>query len=185
MVEQKKRAQRTNNVISFLAGLLPLCGVVLVCTPAFGQPTAKSVAPASGSGASQTFTYTISDPDGYSDVTQVHVAVVEKGVNSVVNGCYILFDAPSNELKLRDDANTDWVGAATAGEPGTLENSQCVLDAGSSKPTSGTDNQLTFGVALSFKTSFSGDKQNGVNPKDTDSQQRSTPWSVLGSWTVP
>jgi hypothetical protein len=74
------------------------------------------------------------------------------------------------------------VGSATLGSNATLENSQCTLNlAGSS--TSGSGNNLTLNLALTFSTSFLDTQNVYVVAGDVSGLYGS--WQQMGTWTVP
>ena len=144
-----------------------------------GGPSVVSVAPASGSGGSQTFSFAFSDAAGASDLTWV-----ETLINSSINGvqaCLALVDVAHSGLYLLNDAGSAWQGPLTAGTAGTLTNSQCTMNGtGSSLAASG--NNLTLNVALTFKTAFTGAKS--VYGYAQTAGGLNTGWNALGSWTV-
>jgi len=143
---------------------------------AFIQPT--SVTPSSGSGSSQTFTFTYTDSKGYGAILSSMIIV--NTTASVSNGCFIFFIPASNSLYLSNNAGTAWQGPITMGQSTTLTNSQCTLNASSSS-FSGSGNNLTLNLALSFQSAFAGAK--GVYAEVYDGVLDSG-WSQLGTYTV-
>ncbi|MGA7409643.1 MAG: hypothetical protein WBW33_04100, partial [Bryobacteraceae bacterium] len=144
-----------------------------------GPPAIVSLSPGSGTGASATFTSVYSDPNGASDLNQA-MMLVNTSV-SAVGACYVYYYPQGNQLYLRNDTATAWlVPALTPGVAGTVSNSQCTLDAGSSS-VSTAGNNLTLNLALSFSTSF-------VNPKNVylyaaGASGKNSGWVQKGSWT--
>lgn len=143
-------------------------------------PVAVSVSPATGNGASQTFSYTFSDENGFSDLVAVQLLVNETLKAS--SGCYLYYSRASNSLYLVNDAGTVWMGPVTLGASGTLSNSQCGADAGSSS-FSASGNDLTVNIALSFQAGFAGSKTNYMLAADTEGLNSG--WRARGTWTVP
>jgi hypothetical protein len=142
-------------------------------------PQAVSVAPVSGSGISQTFSVVFSDPNGAADLTSAQVIV-----NPAVSGlssCYVWVDPVHKGVYLTNDTYNAWPGTAL-GSPGTLQNSQCKVDAGASNVSLSGDT-LTVNVAISFEPGYAGAKN--VFAYATTSGGQSTGWQKLGTWTVP
>ena len=150
-------------------------GTISVTT---GSPAPVSVTPNSGSGSSQTFSFVSSSPRGYAALSTVLVVVNSTLANA--EGCYFLYYPHSNLLYLANDASTAWAGSVTLGQSGTVQNSQCTVNAAASS-FSGSGNYLTLNVALSFQTAFGGSKNMYMDAYDgTDSG-----WQLKGAWTVP
>jgi hypothetical protein len=102
---------------------------------------------------------------------------------SPANACKVRFDRVANNLQLRNDADTAWLGPVTIGVPGVLQNSQCMVDAANSS-VAGLGHVATLTLDITFKSAFSGTKNvfarvvdNWPQPPD-DLRQ-------VGSWTVP
>ncbi|HEY2018191.1 MAG TPA: hypothetical protein VGH38_32015, partial [Bryobacteraceae bacterium] len=143
-----------------------------------GSPAPVSVTPNSGSGSSQTFAFVSSSPKGYDALSTVLVIV-----NSALagpSGCYFLYYPGSRGFYLANDSASTWAGSATLGQTGTIQNSYCTLNAAASS-VSGSGNNLTLNVALSFKPAFTGSKNIYMDAYDgTESG-----WQQKGTWTVP
>jgi hypothetical protein len=69
----------------------------------------------------------------------------------------------------------------TVGAAGTLQNSQCAVDLGTSTATPGV-NTMTVSLAMTFKPPFAGPKN--IYLFATNRSVYSG-WRILGSWTVP
>jgi RHS repeat-associated protein len=127
-------------------------------------PSDGTVTPSSGAGMQQTFVFTFSDLNGATDIswTQMDVGNASGTANSCVvflgRGSSFGYPDPSTGgFWLEDDAGQGWSAPAMVGQPGTLQNSQCIVDAGaSSLQLSGTN--LTINVAVSFKNADIGAK---------------------------
>ena len=143
-------------------------------------PPTASVSPTSGSGASQTFSLTATEPSGASSVRWLQFLV-----NDSLNGqraCYLHYDVISNELYLRDDTDPSWAGSEQLGTVGTIENGQCTVDTGASSFSTPTGTTATLDLAITFKAAFAGDKTTyGL----VDSGNWNSGWEMLGTWTVP
>ena len=151
-------------------------GTFTATTPALA---AISVTPSSGSGLSQTFSFLLSDNKGYAAIASSQIIV--NNLLSVANGCYIYFSAAANLLYLTNNAGTAWQGPITIGQSATLQNNQCTLSAAGSSAT-GSGNNLTLNVAITFQTAFAGSKRLYIEAYDGTLD---TGWGQIGSWTVP
>ncbi len=145
------------------------------------QPVAVSVTPSSGSGTSQTFSFLFSDADGVGQITYVQALI--NATNSWQSACAILYIQSGTQLYLVNDAGNGWLGPLTPGVAGTLQNSQCTLDAGLSS-VSAVGNDLTVNAALTFKPAFSGSKVVLLDAEDIPGNL-SSGFQSLGTWTVP
>jgi hypothetical protein len=168
-------AQQYNKEYIYLGGRL-----VAVHIGGSALPTADSVSPSFGSGSSQTFTYTFSDVNGFADILWTQMLV--NATLTSLNGCNIFFWRAANQIQLLNDGGTAWSSPLTLGTAGTLQNSQCILDAGLSS-SSGTGNTLTVVLRLTFKPAFAGGKSNYLLANDLGNGNST--WVSRGSWTVP
>jgi hypothetical protein len=137
-----------------------------------------SVAPSSGGGSSQTFSFQFSDASGAADLTVVSV-LLNPALTSV-NGCEVDYYRASNTLKLLTDSGGQPSGSLTPGS-GSQQNSQCILNAAASS-VSVSGNTLTLSLALTFQSACGGVKNvymEAVSPSGT------APWQQKGTWTAP
>jgi hypothetical protein len=142
-------------------------------------PAVVSVSPNSGSGASQTFTFVFSDPNGATDLLAVGALI--NGTLSSINSCDLSYAPGTNLLWMTVDNASQWQTPLPLAAPGTLQNSQCSVDLGASSATlSGT--QLTLRLAISFKPSFSG--QRNIYAMAQDTAGLVAAWLLLGTWTA-
>jgi hypothetical protein len=73
-----------------------------------------------------TFACKYADADGNTDIAVAYLLL-----NTSLTGkssIFVYYDAVTNKLYLRNDANTAWLGGYTPGNAVTIENSQCKLD---------------------------------------------------------
>ena len=119
-----------------------------------GTLLAISVTPSNSSGYAQTFSYLFSDSNGGTYITELQLLTAAG--NGYANACDFWIDRGSSGIWLRNDANDNWGSPVIAGQSGTLQNSQCVLDAASSSIVpNGID--LTVNLAItSFKPAYAG-----------------------------
>lgn len=137
---------------AFLAAL-----VLLVCPPVLAaDPVNQSVSPNSGTlpVASNLFvTVTHTDSLGGNNISGSYLIL-----NSVIdgaNGVYLFYDGNVNQLKLRNDANTAWIGGVTPGVSTVLENSRCKVYV-SQCYANVQGNTLTLQWCIELKTSMAG-----------------------------
>ena len=74
------------------------------------------------------------------------------------------------------------LGPVTLGVAGTLQNSQCSVNAGSSSAT-GSGNNLTVNLAITFTTAFVGTQT--IYMRADDNGGLTSNWQSMGTWTVP
>jgi len=137
------------------------------------------VSPSSGSGPAQTFAVTYSDPAGVANLGSI-LLNLNAGLVSA-NACYVRYDRAANQLRLLNDQNTGWVGITAPGTAGAQQNTQCLLNTGSSS-VSVSGNLLTLQLAISFTAPYAGAKQIHVNTVSSAGLEGQ--WQVLGTWTA-
>ena len=140
-------------------------------------PEVQSVTPSAGEGIRQSFTVVVSDPNGASDVASAHL-LIHTGP-SAAGGCHVRDLHASGGVTLRSDDDTAWLGPIPVGVPGTLNNSQCLVDAGAST-VSASGSTLSLTLALQFQPSFYGTRFVYLSAEDR--QGLSTGWQQRGSW---
>jgi hypothetical protein len=150
--------------------------------PAHNQPpSVVSVNPTGGSGLGpQTFSFVYSDPNGFAFVNEVRALFSPTGAGS--NSCYLYYVRSTNRLYLLNDAGNSFLGPFTLGVAGTLQNSQCSVNAGNSS-ASGSGNNLTLNLNLTFTTAFAGPQV--IFMKADDNVGLTSGWQSMGNWTVP
>jgi hypothetical protein len=148
---------------------------------ASSAPSAVSVSPGSGSGASQTFTFVSSDPAGYSAIAAQQFLFTGTSF-SLPGSCYIFLNRATGLLYLTNDAATGWQSPVSFSQGGVLQNSQCALNASTSSMT-GSGNTLTVNLSITFfQPAFSGAKNVFMQVSDNT---QNTGWVQQGTWTVP
>jgi len=144
------------------------------------EPVAVGVSPASGSGLSQSMTFTFTDAAGFAQLNVMNVLI-----NSALDGsqaCYLAYSQPLNTIYLVDDPGTGLLPGVTPGTAGTANNGHCFLSGlGSSVATSGVT--LTLTLALDFSAGFGGHKI--VFLAARDNATGNSGWQPLGTWDVP
>jgi hypothetical protein len=96
------------------------------------------------------------------------------------NSCFVNYDLLNNVFGLLNDANTEWLGPLVPGSLALLENSQCrILGVGTS--ATGSGNQLTLNLAVSFKASYLGLTNIYMAAEYVSG---AAVWLPMGTWTV-
>ena len=143
-------------------------------------PTATQVSPSSGSGASQVYSFTFTDPDGWQDIGIVNILI-----NNFLNGqqsCYLAYSRPSNRLYLVNDGGNGLLPSITLGTAESVSNSQCsIYGAGSSAIGSG--NTLVLNLNIGYQSSFAGNRITYVAARDM--AEHNSGWHAMGVWNVP
>jgi trimeric autotransporter adhesin len=144
-----------------------------------GTPTvrAASVGPSSGSGASQTFTFVYTDSSGVADLAEAQ-ALISTGITSV-SSCYVWVTPGTGAIWLASNTGS-WLAPSTLGMAGTLQNSQCAINVGSSSAAL-SGSTYTLSLTITFQSGFSGAKN--VYGLATSVGGVSTGWQTLGTWT--
>jgi hypothetical protein len=137
-----------------------------------------SVTPSSGSGATQTFAFLLADPRGYASIQSTSVVINSSLIGA--GGCYILHYRAANVLYLANDTATAWLTPITLGGSATTQNSQCSISASGSS-SSGSGNQLTINLAITFKAAFQGTRNVYMEVYDGSDSG----WFQKGTWTIP
>jgi hypothetical protein len=137
-----------------------------------------SVTPASGSSASQSFSFVARNANGAAQIKYVQFLFSRTGLQAP-NACYVNYDPKANTFYLLSDDATQWY-AVVAGSTGNTGNAQCTIyGPGSGSSASGTD--LTLTVAMSFRTGFAGLKN--IYLLAGDAQGIQSVWQPVGTWS--
>ncbi|MGD0616391.1 MAG: BACON domain-containing protein [Bryobacteraceae bacterium] len=145
---------------------------------------ALDVIPMSGSGASQSFTFTFTDSFGWQDL-----GIMDVLINNFLNGrnaCYVAYVAQSSTLYLVDDAGDGggpFAGTVVLPGSGSASNSQCTVN-GAGSSVSGSDDTLTLTLNVSFTGSFAGNQIFYTAARNSSGTENSG-WQALGAWAVP
>jgi hypothetical protein len=150
-------------------------------TSGAGVPGVVSVTPSSGSGGIQTFALQYSDTAGAPNLQSVWVWFSATFAGSGANSCMLYYNVATNQVELLNNAGTAWT-VATPGAAGTLQNSQCSLNAPTTSVTM-NGSTLTLNLAMTFQTAYSGEKN--VYMYAADLSGANSGWLQPGSWTVP
>lgn len=132
-----------------------------------------SASPATGSGASGTFSFLTQGRGGTTNPTFLDVLI-----NSSVSGqgaCWMYF--ANGELQLASDDGTAW---QSFGSNPAIQNSQCTLSA---VQTHQQTNIVQFDVTITFSASFAGSKN--IYLYTADQEGHETGYQYKGIWNVP
>jgi sugar lactone lactonase YvrE len=176
--------QVTNTVTVSGGGSPPASAQILTSLGSVGLAQPTTASPAGATGKSQTFTFTLTDPNGWQNITLVDVLV-----NTGLDGrkaCYAAIvpgSASSATIYLVDDVGDAGGPYSTITLPGAgfAQNSQCNISAAASS-ISGSGNALTITLQVTFSSTFAGNRtifvaaQNGVG---------NSGWQSLSTVTVP
>jgi hypothetical protein len=94
--------------------------------------------------------------------------------------CYLYFSRAANLIYLATDAGS-FGASLTVGSAGTMQNSQCTVDAGASSVLM-SGNTLTVNLALSFKPAFTGAKNVYMEAQNATLDSS---WVLRGTWMAP
>jgi M6 family metalloprotease-like protein len=149
------------------------------------QPPANvSLSPNSGmlaTGRKLTFTSTYSDSDGYGDLAVCHL-LFNTTTSSGANTAYVIYDANTNKLYLRNDASTAWLGGYRPGSTLVIENSYCKLYCQDTTVT-GSGTTLTINWKIELKPSMAGRTLPAWMTVFDDAGLRDD-WDQMGSFKV-
>jgi hypothetical protein len=141
-------------------------------------PSPVSVTPNNGNSSAQTLAFTFSDANGTADIESIQIDIAATLV--VSRACYFYYAPASNGLYLANDAGA-WQGFVTVGVAGTMQNSQCAVNAGASSVTT-SGNNLILNLALSVKPAFAGSKNIYMEAQNVT---LNSGWVTRGVWIVP
>lgn len=142
-------------------------------------PKLISVLPSSGRGMKGTLRLTCSDANGADELSTVQGLINARRTGT--DSCYFTYDHVGHRVSLADDNGYTWSKYVALGSPVFLENSQCVLDPARSTASS-SGSVLTLDLAVSFKSSFQGDKT--VYMQAIDAAGLTAGWEAMGAWAV-
>jgi parallel beta-helix repeat protein len=148
-------------------------------------PSAVSVSPSTGTGASQLFTLQYSSPSGWSAL--VNTDVMFNSSLSGGNACLLLYEVPSKRIYLYSDIpGNGMTGPVVVNSNGSLSgnlsNAQCTMN-GTGSSVTGSGTTLTMALNMSFSTAnFSGTKNTYMYT--SDNAGLSSGWQKRGTWTI-
>ena len=145
--------------------------VIISLTPNSGTITAN---------VKQTFAAVYSDSAKYTNLAECYMII--NATLSKINGVYVTYNANTNLLYLRNDANTSWGTGYALGSAKVLENSQCKLYCAETTK-SGSGNNLTVNWKIEIKPSMAG-KICKAWLYANDDEGMSSGWTLMGEFDV-
>jgi hypothetical protein len=137
--------------------------------------------PAGGTGMTQQFTFSFSDPRGVGDLNVVNI-LFNKGLDAQ-QSCYLAYIPSISTLALVDDlgnAGGPFPGVIALGSSATASNSQCTVGLAAA---TGSGTTLTLVLNISFTPAFGGNKVMYMAARDVSGGN--SDWQRLGVWQVP
>jgi len=147
-----------------------------VTAPPPQVPAVNSLAPASGSGNTVTYTAQYSHPAGASALTTVSLLVSTSASTDVA--CYVTYTTSTGKFILYNDFAA--TGSTTVPTGGIAQNSQCILN-GAASSVNLTGTIFTMTLSLTFQPAFVGNKSVYLAATDAVSN---TGLIQKGSWSV-
>jgi hypothetical protein len=110
------------------------------------------------------------------------VQMIVNGTLTAAPACFMtVFPSARSITYLYNDTASALIGPAYVSSSGTVQNSQCTVNAAASSVTV-SGNSLTVNLAVSFPASFTGAKS--VYALVQTAAGVNSGWQVVGSWTV-
>ncbi len=142
-----------------------------------GAPTADSVVPASGSGVSPNFTFTVSDSTSQLNITGMSMLITSGAPTSLANACYLVYNRITATIGLYDNTGTV-LSTKPIGSSANLFNTQCAVGF---TVMVNSGNSVSFTINTVF-LSFSGPKTVYLQANEPNTNSG---WVQRGAWTVP
>ncbi len=142
-----------------------------------GAPTADSVVPASGSGSSPNFTFTVSDSASPFNITGMSMLITSGAPSVVTNACDLVYNRTAGTIGLYDNTATT-LSTKPIGSSANLFNAQCAV--GYTVMTT-AGNSVSFTINVVF-LSYSGAKSVYLQANEPGTNSG---WVQRGTWTVP
>jgi hypothetical protein len=142
-------------------------------------PSIVSGTPATATGSPQTLNVVARDPNGYYNIYRLYF-LVNSNSSIPQNSCHGFYDVPTNAFYLYNDALNGISGPLTPGSGGTIQNSQCRVNAASST-VSGSNTDLTMGLNMTLLGAYDTTTQN-VYFWAKDLTNNDTGWVKTTTW---
>jgi hypothetical protein len=143
-----------------------------------GPPTTVSVNPNSGTGPSQTFTLTYSDPNGPQHLYSA--GVIFSSPFAAADSCYAYYIPAHNALYLENDAGDGVLGPLPANSSASLSNSQCTVSWPATNQVTVSGTSLTLNVTVAFNSAYLGQKT--IYMRALENSSDTSGWVVMGTW---
>lgn len=162
-------------VVNRLSGVTTIPGVG-------ATPLVVGMVPTNPTTATQNFTVTLRDADGFGNLARVYF-LINPSATIPQNTCHGFYDRAENNFYLYNDALTVLQGPLAAGSGGTLQNSQCILSGTGSGVSAeiGTDMSLNMRMTMQGLYASTTEK---IYFWAVDKQNLGTGWVQTGSWVL-
>jgi hypothetical protein len=145
-----------------------------------GASSAISVSPNSGSGASPTFLFTVSDSSSQTNLTGATMLITSGAPSSIAGACFLVYNRTAATIGLWDNTGSTALSVKGIGSSATLQNSQCAVGY---TVMNLVGNTMQFSIQLVFNTTnFAGVKSIYLEANEPSSNSG---FVYQGSWTVP
>jgi uncharacterized protein (TIGR03437 family) len=166
------------------SGTMTVAGQTITVTQAVNNaqqiPSLVSLNPFQGSGPNATLTLVYAHPSGWAAIKSAEFIMNPRWETSLRSGgCYVKYAPGTGLFTLIADDGNSVAGTTVPGSTTNISNSQCTLLAAHSSAT-GSGNNLTLIVSLTFSASFGG--QRHIWMQASDYNNFSTNWLVYGVW---
>ncbi len=141
-----------------------------------GAPVANSVSPASGSGSSQAFTFTVSDSMNSANISGMSMLFTSGAPTGLANACYLTYNVAAGTISLYNNAGTA-SSSKPIGSSATLSNSQCAVGYTLGYPSG---NSVIFEIDLVFSGTFTSPQNVYLDALEPSA---SSGWVSVGAWT--
>lgn len=143
-----------------------------------GPPSIVSFSPSRAGAMSQVYELKVSDPGGPDNVSIVQL--IFNTVLNAYNGCYIIYDRPTNQFHLFRESDGAWP-FVTSGSSASISNGKCSLS-GNGLSAVGSGNTLTLKLPITFSSQYTGPKN--IYTGVTSSGGLSSGFVNSGSWSA-
>lgn len=144
------------------------------------QPSLGTVSPAVPTGSPQAITVTGRSPLGAANISRIYF-LIDNQPSVPANSCHGFYDRAANAMYLYNDALSLLMGPLTPGASGSVENSQCGLDAPLSALVSASGTDLTVKFGMRLKGTFAASART-MYFWVQDNQGNGTGWVNGGTW---
>jgi len=142
-----------------------------------GAPTADSVLPASGTGTSPNFTFTVSDSTSQLNITGMSMLITSGAPTNLATACYLVYNRVTATIGLYNDAGTV-LSTKPIGSSANLFNTQCAVGF---TVMVNSGNSVSFTINTVF-LNYPGAKSVYLQANEPNTNSG---WVQRGAWTIP
>jgi len=142
-----------------------------------GAPTADSVSPASGTGTSPNFTFTVSDSTSQLNITGMSMLITSGAPTNLATACYLVYNRVTATIGLYNDAGTV-LSTKPIGSSANLFNTQCAVGF---TVMVNSGNSVSFTINTVF-LNYHGAKSVYLQANEPNTNSG---WVQRGAWTIP